>query len=60
MFSPKNAQDLVPGDRIITDQKGTIQTVTARTELDQYGGCSIFTENSEIITGLPCSVKVLD
>lgn len=60
MFSWKNAQDLEPGDRIVTDQRGTIQTVTDRTELDQYGGCSIFTTDAEILTTLPCGVKVVD
>lgn len=56
----KNAQDLVPGDRIVTNQQGAIETVTDRTELDQYGGCSIFTDQSEILTSLPCPVKVAD
>lgn len=56
----KNAQDLEIGDRIVVDQKGTVHTVNNRTELNQYGGCSILTKESEIITQLPCPVKVID
>jgi hypothetical protein len=53
------AQDLRPGDRIITDSEGRIQTVAAPTELDQYGGCSIHTTESEILANLPCPVKLV-
>ena len=54
-----DAQDLLPGQRILVGP-GDVQTVTERTERDQYNGCSIFTDRSEILTGLPCPVKVLD
>lgn len=60
MFRIKAAEDLQPGDRIITNQRGRVETVDAATTRDQYGGCSIHTEQHDILTGLPCDVKVLD
>lgn len=59
MGTMKRAQDLDPGDRIVV-QPGDTQTITDRTELDKYGGCTIFTDRSTILVGLPCPVKVLD
>ena len=60
MFTSKNAQNLVPGDRIVTDRNGTIQTVVGQTVLNQYGGCSIATTAGRILTQLPCEVKVVE
>lgn len=53
------AEDLRPGQRILVgpDQ---VETVAERTERDAYGGCSVHTTEHEILTQLPCAVKVLD
>lgn len=53
------AQNLQPGQRIIT-RPGKVETVVKATDLDEYGGVSIHTDQHTILTGLPCDVKVVD
>jgi hypothetical protein len=51
-----NAEDLQPGQRILVGPDN-VQTVTHPTEHDDYGGVSIFTDKSTILTQLPAPVK---
>lgn len=60
MVRLKSAEDLEPGDRIITNPTGQTRTVTDPTELDRWGGCTIHTRDTTIITTLPCAVQVVD
>lgn len=57
MFT-KKAEDLQPGDRIITNRD--VETVTARTGRGSHGTCSIHTRRGDITTTLPCDVNVVD
>ena len=53
------AEDLRPGQRIVV-APGRVETVAEQTELDAYGGCSVHTTEHEILTQLPCNVKVVE
>lgn len=55
----KQAQDLNVGDEIVINND-RVDTVIARTELDQYGGCVIHTRNATTLACLPRYVQVVN
>lgn len=59
MSKTVRAEDLQPGQRIRT-APGRVETVTAPTERDRYGGAVVHTDQRTIGTGLPCDVKIVE
>lgn len=55
----KDAMDLEPGDRI-TVQPGRIERVRSASTREAWGCVEIHTDDHDILTGLPCTVKVED
>lgn len=55
-----DALALKPGDKILVGP-GRVETVTAPSKKgDRYNDVTIHTDESDILAGLPCAVKVLD
>lgn len=54
-----SALDLEPGQHIVTEP-GTVETITALSERDEWGGVTIHTEGGDLLTPLPCPVKVVE
>ena len=53
------AEDLRPGQRILVGPDN-VQTVAAPTGQGDGGGASIHTTDHEILTTLPCPVKIVE
>jgi hypothetical protein len=53
-----DATGLKPGDKIVTDRTGKVETVTKASTRESHGCVTIHTDQSDILTSLPAPVKV--
>lgn len=53
-----DATELRPGDKIVTNRRGDVETVVKPSTRESHGCVSIHTDGSDILTTLPAPVKV--